>query len=65
MERRRNTERLQPEATLGGTVESLSVLQHEKRSEPRAVQKHHEALVARHTNTLPFPVSRMEMKTSS
>ncbi len=42
----KNTDLLRPEDAPGGIVESLSFPQHDVRSDPMAVQKHHEALIA-------------------
>lgn len=50
----KKTERLRPEVTLGGTVESLSVPQQDETSDPNAVQKHHEAPIATHPNIFPM-----------
>ena len=57
----RKIERLRPEATLGGTVESLSVPQQDESSDPNAEQKHHEAPMAIQPNMLPFLLSSIHV----
>lgn len=51
---RRKMDRFLPEETPGGTDASLSVAQHDDRSDPMAVQKHQETLIAIQPKTLPF-----------
>lgn len=47
-------DRFRPDATPGGMDASLFVAQQDEKSDPRAVQKHHEALIARQPNICPF-----------
>ena len=47
-------DRLRPDATPGGTEESLFVAKHDESSDPSAVQKHHEAPTARQPNICPY-----------